>query len=235
VNTEPDENGYYFHNTFEDSSESWEGHGDAEVTLSGRTPYMGTNALLVQNRASAWNGVEKSLNTAVFVPGTEYSFSVCVKYLEGSVKQNFALTLQYTDANGDTKYSRIASATAVRGYYAQLANTNYKIPEGASNILIYVETESGTGNFYIDEAIGAVAGTVIAGPEAVSYILGDINCDGVIDAFDIIAARNGLTEGFESSISELAADTDQSGTYEAADAVLIQSFVLGRVNSFPTA
>ena len=47
---EPDENGYYFHDTFEGDIADWTGHGASDVTLSGRTPYQGTEALLVQNR-----------------------------------------------------------------------------------------------------------------------------------------------------------------------------------------
>ena len=76
---EPDENGYYFHDTFESDNCDWQGHGSADITLSGRIPYQGTNALLVQNRASAWNGAEKTLPAKAFQAGKEYSFSVCLK------------------------------------------------------------------------------------------------------------------------------------------------------------
>jgi glucuronoarabinoxylan endo-1,4-beta-xylanase len=228
-----DENGYYFHDTFEGATDSWDGRGSAETLLSGRFPYMDDEALLVQGRASSWNGAQKSLSTAVFVPGNEYSFSVCAAYLEGdALMQNFALTLQYTDANGDTKYANIASASAVRGSYVQLANTNYKIPEGASNLLLYVETTSGTDNFYIDEAIGAVAGTKIDGPAALQFILGDVNCDGVVDAFDVAAAKYGLVNGFSSTLSALAADVDQDGTPQTEDLVQLQDFVLGKILAF---
>ena len=166
INTDPDENGYYFHDTFEGDTFSWEGHGAAEATLSGRTPYKDKEALLSQNREKAWNGLQKSLSTDVFKPGSEYSFSVCAEYLEGSTPtQEFVLSLQYTDSAGETQFAHIAQATALKGQYVQLANTNFKIPEGASDLLLYVETTEGTGNFYIDEAIGAPEGKVIPGPE----------------------------------------------------------------------
>ena len=200
INTDPDENGYYFHDTFEGDTFSWEGHGAAEATLSGRTPYKDKEALLSQNREKAWNGLQKSLSTDVFKPGSEYSFSVCAEYLEGSTPtQEFVLSLQYTDSAGETQFAHIAQATALKGQYVQLANTNFKIPEGASDLLLYVETTEGTGNFYIDEAIGAVSGTKVDGPSPVTFVLGDINCDGSVDAFDVIAARRGLISGTFSS------------------------------------
>ena len=165
---EPDENGYYFHDTFESDNCDWQGHGSADITLSGRIPYQGTNALLVQNRASAWNGAEKVLPAKAFQAGKEYSFSVCLNYMDGESSKNAALSLQYTDAAGETKYARIASASAAKGNYVQLANPSFKLPDGGKNFKIYVETEGDTDNFYIDEAIGAVKGTAIEGPPVVT-------------------------------------------------------------------
>ena len=235
INTDPDENGYYFHDTFEGDTFSWEGHGAAEATLSGRTPYKDKEALLSQNREKAWNGLQKSLSTDVFKPGSEYSFSVCAEYLEGSTPtQEFVLSLQYTDSAGETQFAHIAQATALKGQYVQLANTNFKIPEGASDLLLYVETTEGTGNFYIDEAIGAVSGTKVDGPSPVTFVLGDINCDGSVDAFDVIAARRGLISGtFSSNIASLAADVDMSGEYNITDTLLIQQYILGKITAFP--
>lgn len=235
INTDPDENGYYFHDTFEVDTFSWEGHGAAEATLSGRTPYRDKEALLSQNREKAWNGLQKSLSTDVFKPGSEYSFSVCAEYLEGSTPtQEFVLSLQYADSAGETQFAHIAQATALKGQYVQLANTNFKIPEGASDLLLYVETTEGTGNFYIDEAIGAVSGTKVDGPSPVTFVLGDINCDGSVDAFDVIAARRGLISGtFSSNIASLAADVDMSGEYNVTDTLLIQQYTLGKITAFP--
>lgn len=235
---EPDENGYYFHDTFEGDVFDWTGHGSSDVTLSGRSPYADSEALLVQNREKAWNGTQKALNSQVFKADESYSFSVCAEYLDGdSTTQTFKLSLQYTDSNGDTKYTNIATETAVKGSYVQLANANYTLPANGKDFVIYVETESGTDNFYIDEAIGAVAGTVIAGPEPpANMILGDINCDGHVDCFDMIMARKTLIgTPFASVIAETAADVNQDGEYTITDAVLLQQFILGKIKVFPVA
>lgn len=165
---EPDENGYYFHDTFETDNCDWQGHGSADVALSGRIPYLGTNALLIQNRASAWNGAEKTLPAKAFQAGKEYSFSVCLNYMDGESPKNAALSLQYTDSAGETKYARIASASAAKENYVQLANPSFKLPEDGKDFKIYVEVEDDMDNFYIDEAIGAVKGTAIEGPPVVT-------------------------------------------------------------------
>lgn len=159
-----------------------------------------------------------------------------VAYFDDAPTEKFYLKLQYTDANGDTQYSTIAEGTAVKGEWVQLANKNYSIPADAANMQLYVETAESTSNFYIDEAIGAVGGTTILGAgEAKNIILGDINFDGVIDAFDLAMARSGCVNGFDSTAEEIAADVDQSGAVDTTDVQLIQDFLLVRITEFPVA
>ncbi len=233
---EPNEYGWYFADGFEGSNCDWNIRGSGEVLTSGRTAYVGDESLLVKDRTASWNGASKTLNPKVFEAGKEYSFSANVMYFDGEPTDKFYLKLQYTDANGDTHYGTIAEATAIKGEWVQLANKNYKIPDGASNMQIYIETAESTNNFYIDEVIGAVAGTSIIGAgESKEINLGDINSDGVIDSFDIVLARKGLVNGFDSSSEKLSADVDQSGEYNVSDAVLIQKFVLGQIKEFPVA
>lgn len=237
ANTDPDENGWYFHDEFEADTCSWEGRGAAGVMTSGRTNYAGKEALLVQDRTAAWNGATKALNAKAFVPGKEYSFSVNVSYFDGDLTDTFYLKLQYTDANGDTQYDSIATAKGVQGKWVQLANTNYTIPAGAKDMQIYVETADTTNNFYIDEAIGAVAGTVIPGAGAIdvpeTLIPGDVNLDGVIDGFDLAAAKRGLAAGgFDNVFSAKVADVNKSTVFDAEDVQELSSFLLKKATAF---
>ncbi len=229
---EPDANGYFYHDTFEGSTDNWTGRGAATVQTSGATSYKGSESLLVQGRTSAWNGALKDLNAGAFVPGQEFSFSATVAYREGAATDTFYMKLQYTDANGETQYDSIAEATAVKGEWVQLANTNYKIPEGARNMQVYVETAESTINFYVDEAIGALPGTKIDGPKPVSFVLGDVTCDGVINGFDVAAAKKGLAKDLPSASAKLAADVSQNGKYEVVDVVQIVKFVMGQIDKF---
>ena len=237
ANTDPGENGWYFHDEFEADTCSWEGRGAAGVMTSGRTNYAGKEALLVQHRTAAWNGATKALNAKAFVPGKEYSFSANVSYFDGDLTDTFYLKLQYTDANGDTQYDSIATAKGVQGKWVQLANTNYTIPAGAKDMQIYVETADTTNNFYIDEAIGAVAGTVIPGAGAIdvpeTLIPGDVNLDGVIDGFDLAAAKRGLAAGgFDNVFSAKVADVNKSTVFDAEDVQELSSFLLKKATAF---
>lgn len=144
------------------------------------------------------------------------------------------MKLEYSDANGKKQYALIAEGIAVKGDDAAF-KPNFKIPLDAEDMYLYIETYDGNNNFYIDEAIGAVGGTGILGAGVQKFILGDINFDGVVDAYDMILARRGCLSSFDSTLAQAAADVDQNGVYDKADLVLIQDFILGRIKEFPVA
>jgi len=221
---EPDANGCYYHDTFENGTDSWESRGGDTITTGG-TAYAGSKALVAQNREKSWHGVQKTLDSATFKAGDTYSFSVAA-----SGFGKMMLSLQYKDSSGETKYDHIADGNS-DGAYVQLANANYKLPEGSGYIL-YVETEDGTADFSIDEAIVAKAGTQIDGPKPVNITPGDINSDGKINGFDIALARSGIIKGFTDSSAKKAADVNGDGEVNAADLIQISSFALGRISRF---
>ena len=229
--TEPDPNGYLMHSTFEGKTDGWSGRGAASVESTSKEHFEGSSSFYVSGRTASWNGVTHALGSKI-KSGTEYSFSTNVKYTDGPDEQLFFFTLQYEDTDGEVKYDKIAKGYIRKGEWAQLANTNYKLPAGATNMQIYVETEEGDGDFYIDDTIVAEAGRQIEGAAAaesadVQFIPGDINSDGCIDSFDVIAGRKGIINGFTSIAAKKAADVDTNGTYEINDLVLINKFVLG--------
>lgn len=243
--SQPDENGYYYHDEFEGSVGTWESRGASEVKLSGRIAQQGAESLLVTERTASWNGAAKSLDAKVFKPGEEYSFSTCATYFDGGESQKFFMKLQYTGSDGETHYSTIAEGETIPGTWVQLANSNYKIPADATDMTIYVETESGSDNFYIDEAIGAVGGTKISGPPAPvipdptttgtpqpttpeDFIAGDVDLDGRVNVYDLAAMRTGIVNGFRSDTARYAADVNADGEVGAADLVSLQKFLLGQ-------
>ena len=245
---EPDKDGYYFHDTFEESNCDWKSHGTADIALSGRIPYKGTNALLVQNREKSWCGAEKTLDSKAFKAGNEYSFSVCLNYVDGDSPKNAALSLQYKDSSGETKYARIASASAVKDNYVQLANKSFKLPEGGSDFIIYVETENDTDNFYIDEAIGAVKGTTIEGPPVIeettekptetitettttkpsdTTILGDINADKQFNIADVVLMQKWILKTPDIKLADWkAGDIDENGKINVIDLALMKENIV---------
>ena len=64
----------FFHDTFENGSDGWEGRGGASVTTAD-TAYAGSKALTVSDRKSSWHGAMKALDADVFKAGVEYSAS----------------------------------------------------------------------------------------------------------------------------------------------------------------
>lgn len=233
---EPNEWGWYFADGFEGDTCSWQARGSSSILTSGRTAYVGNEALLIQNRTAAWEGAYKILDTRAFIPGNEYSFSVNVTYFDGNITDKFYLKLQYSDANGETQYVTIAEGTGIKGEWIQLANKNFLIPSDATNMQLYVETAESINNFYIDEVIGAIAGTTILGAgESKDILLGDLDFNGMINGFDLAAARFGYANGFENASERVCADVDQSGTVDAVDIQLIRDYILGTITEFPVA
>ena len=234
---EPDENGYYFHNTFESGTDTWTGRGSASVETNKSEHYAGSGSILCSGREANWNGAVRSLSSKVFKAGEEYSFSAVVKYDEGPDDQKFYLTLQYSDGGEEAKYDKIAIVDSVpKGEWIQLSNTNYRIPDNATDLQFYVETAEDSYSFYVDEAIGAVAGTVIDGPKATQVIPGDVNGDEVVDSFDMIAARKALiADKFDDPALKKSFDVNRDKACNVSDLVMIQQYVLGKITEFKQA
>ena len=165
----PDANGYYYHDTFENGTDSWTERGSVKIQQSGRMPYAGTEALVISERTSAWNGIQKDLPVDTFKPGSKFTFSACVNFLDADVStEKFSLTLQYKDSSGETKYANIDTKTCTKENYVQLYNPEYQIPAGATAMQLVIESVEGTMNFYVDEVIVAEPNKKIDGPAEVT-------------------------------------------------------------------
>ena len=231
---ERDSDGYWFHYTFERGTEGFSGRGGCSVASSSDEKYEGSKALSCTDRSAAWNGATHSLSSAVCEPGKAYSFSVNAKYTSGADDTLFHFTLQYKGADGEVHYDKIDSQTAVKGEWVQLSNPSYIIPAGASEMEIYVETDTGSQSFYIDDMICADEGTEIKGAGKSSFLLGDVNSDGRINAADMTLAKRGAIGGkFSGSLAEKAADVDRNGTVNEDDIAWYVDFLTGTTKAYP--
>ncbi|MBR4362933.1 MAG: family 43 glycosylhydrolase [Ruminococcus sp.] len=238
---------YIFKSDFEGKLDGWSDRGGASVALSKDESFEGESSAYCSDRSASWKGIGKSLNYK-FKPGESYSFSANVKYTEGDPTVKFHFTLQYDDASGETQYVKIDTKDVKKGEWVQLANTSFKIPEGAKKPLIYVETEGDSDdetpgvNFYVDNIFAAVNGTEIPGagpgtPPDEPVLPGDLNFDERVDTFDVIAARQALiinmNDGGKVDEKVLrAADVDANGSYQVNDLVQLMNFVLGKTSGF---
>lgn len=214
---EPDENGYYFHSTFEDNNYGgWDTRGEGQTNIK-PTPYMGDNSLAVTGRTDSWNGTAKMLSGLTFKPGNAYSFSAFLMYQNGQATEDFQLTLQY-DVAGVTNYAAVGTLTANKNEWAKIENTEYLIPEGAENMVLYLEAPS-LIDFYVDEAIGAVPGTVNNGkePATTTYKKGDLNNDDAINSIDVALLKRGIITSFTTPEAEKAADFNGDGKVSILD------------------
>ena len=148
---EPGEGGYYLKDTFESGTGNWAARGTATVAKESSNVCEGSGALAISGRNEAWCGAGVKLDTATYVPGNAYSFN-CAVMQNANSSTDFKLSLEYVDSSGSKKYADIAKATGKSGEWVKLSNTSYTIPAGASDLLLYVETETGTDNFYLDSA-----------------------------------------------------------------------------------
>ncbi|MCR5600756.1 MAG: family 43 glycosylhydrolase [Ruminococcus sp.] len=226
-----DTGSYLLEESFESGVGDWEGRAGAKVETSSKYSFAGSKSLYCSVRSEAYQGASIALGSN-FKAGQSYSFSANVMYDSGKDSDTFHFTMQY-DLGDETKYIKIATGKPMKGKWVQLANTNFKIPSGAENVYIYVETDKSTGDFYIDDIKAASAGTVIEGAKGGQFILGDVNSDGRINSMDMVAARKLLLSKNQSADLLKLADVDQSTKFELNDLVLIQEFILGKIKEFP--
>lgn len=233
----PDENGYFFNSTFEDGTDNWSGRGEAKVADVSTVSHNGNKSLSVTGRTDSWNGAAISLNPAAFEAGKTYAFSAHAMQ-NATASENFKLTLQCT-IGGEDQYLNVAKATGAKDEWVQLANNSFTIPEGATNLLLYVETDDSTTSFYIDDVIGAEEGKISIGetpgpgPDIEDYIPGDLNGDKVIDSIDVALERRAIINMFTGTQPPAAADVNSDGAVRMDDLVLLSKYVLAEVDKFP--
>ncbi|MBR5721996.1 MAG: carbohydrate binding domain-containing protein [Oscillospiraceae bacterium] len=226
--TDPD--GYIAHYTFENGDEDFTGRGGASVKTATEA-YAGSKSLLCSGRTDGWNGAAHALPSGCSAGGT-YSFSAAVKYTSGSASDTFHFTLQYS--SGSTSYKKIATETVTKGDWVQLANANFEIPAGATDCTIYIETDSSTNDFYVDEIIIAKAGTTISGPKPAKYAVADVNGDGFTNAVDLSLAKAGMIKGsFSASGAKKGADVTQDGDVTKDDITWFVKYLTKQETTIP--
>jgi glucuronoarabinoxylan endo-1,4-beta-xylanase len=226
---EPDANGYYFINNFENGVENWMGRGQASVDQG--TGFNNTKGIKVTGRKDNWHGAAVELDSDTFKPGETYSFGAVVMQ-DSEASADFKLTLQYRDSSGSDNYVMVATGTGNSGEWIDLSNQSYTIPSDASELILYVELPESLTDFYMDGAYGAKKGTsspIFNGSGPVSNGLrGDTNCDGVVDVYDLIPMRKGIL-GIMSGGGTAPPNSDLNGDGDVsiADFVLLTKYLLG--------
>ncbi len=207
---------------FETTNDSFTARGGASVAWTSEKAFSDECSLFVSERTAAWNGASREASSFMKA-GCVYNLSAAV-YQESGESVEMKFSLQYTDSSGETAYDQIALETVKSGEWFVLSNSSYKVPEGASNLAIYVETTESLTDFYLDLVkvngapsiikAGDANGDLKVSSEDLSilsdYLLGassdieqgaDINKDGIIDIYDLIQLRSYLVTPSTPSVS----------------------------------
>ena len=227
----PDDDGYYIKNDFNEEYGEWESYGNCLFELT-EMENNDTNCLRVYRRSEPWNGPSIYLGSKTFIPGETYSFGASVMQ-NTFPSEEIYLILQYTTQSDVTNYRVIDSATAKCGEWAKLSRPFYKleIPEGSRDLTFFIDSAEECCDIYIDDFFIGVKGLKSFSDSSSLYsseLLGDINCDGAVDVFDLAPFRRGILSMIVSgSAAPANSDINGDGSVNVADLVLLQRYLLG--------
>ncbi len=232
-----DDDGYYYKydlNNYDTkyNSYGWTSREYASLKYS-PVSFEGRGAIRVLDRNSPSQGPCFPVDNEFFFAGDAYSLGAVVMQNEAD-SADFALVMEYTDADGSCQREILAEANAPSGKWTGLFNTSFTIPESAEKFSFFIETPDYKGDFYVDDAYEALANVepfVKVMPGNAYPQNGDVNRDGVIDVFDLSALRRALI-GLVFNNNEPPANSDANGDgiVNVADLVYLQKHLLRSEN-----
>ena len=232
--------GELLHSGFESGAEGWTSRGTATVTQSTASASSGSGCLSVTDRAENWAGAGISLDTATFKPGETYSFSAMVSQSASPMAVHFKLSLEYTSGSegnnnggfpgmgmgGQKIYDCIAEKDGASGMWTELSNASYTIPAGASNMILYVETEDSKIDFLLDEVyVMPQGGSVTHEDPPTGLVAGDLNSDRKVNSKDADAMVKFLRSN-DGDFSQAVADLNKDRKVNAIDLTLLKRLIL---------
>ncbi|MBQ4465262.1 MAG: endo-1,4-beta-xylanase [Oscillospiraceae bacterium] len=150
-----------FSDNFDDGTKmSWQTRGSqTTLEVTDKAAHSGDYSLYTDGRQQLWNGATCN-KTLVLEAGGYYRFGCWVMYdgEKWTDTQKFSINLQY-DLDGKENYYTIYTETANKGEWTYVG-TECTIPEGASNLYVYVQTaykpeasvtEQDLMGFYLDD------------------------------------------------------------------------------------
>ncbi len=210
----------------------WSSRENANLRYSS-VSFEGRGAIRVLDRISPFQGPCFPVDNEFFFVGDAYSLGAIVMQNEAP-SADFALVMEYTDADGSCQREILAEANAPTGKWTELFNTSFTIPENAENFSFFIETPGYTGDFYFDaayEALDNVEPFVRVMPGNAYPQNGDVNRDGVIDVFDLSALRREIINLIFNYNEPLAnSDANGDGIVNVADLVYLQKYLLREIN-----
>jgi endo-1,4-beta-xylanase len=139
---------------FEDAGvDGWSSRAGSTVANSTADAHSGTHSLLVTNRTAAFDGPQISVNNKMYV-GSTYAISVWVKLAPtATAADTLRVSLQTTLAGATTFHTVVNNTAVPLGTWVQLSIPTYAMAFAydPGQAFLYVESNSGTQSFYIDD------------------------------------------------------------------------------------
>ncbi|MBR3446813.1 MAG: carbohydrate binding domain-containing protein, partial [Oscillospiraceae bacterium] len=198
---------------FETTNDSFTGRGGAEVQWTSDQHNTTNCALFVSGRTASWNGASRDVSSLMSA-GQTYSVSAAVYQATGEAVE-MKLSMQCS-VGGTTKYVDIAVASVESESWCKLENTSFEVPDGATDMSIYVETTESLCDFYVDSV------TVNGSPASIKK--GDANGDMTVDMADCVYLAKYLS--CQEETVEAGADFDENQVINAVDLSLLKNFIL---------
>lgn len=236
---------------FETTNDSFTARGGNSVAWTSDKAYSDNCSLFVSNRDYTWNGAMRDASSFMKA-GEKYNISAYV-YQQSGEPVEMKFSLQYKDATGETAYDQIALKTASDGEWTALSNESYIVPDGATDLAIYIETTESLTDFYVDlvnvkgtpsvikkgdangdlkvnyDDLSALSDYILAKSDEVE-LGADMDGDNVIDVFDMIMLRKYLNEP-QGSGSTVSGDWDNYQEYVSPQKLQIYKDSLYRVGN----
>ncbi|MBV9406651.1 MAG: endo-1,4-beta-xylanase [Acidobacteriaceae bacterium] len=185
---------------FEDgTTQGWAPFGSDTVSNSTDVSHSGSHSLKTTNRTATYMGPGLDV-TSNLVAGATYQFSVWVRLVAGGSPATLNMTVKRTPTGGSAQFDSVASTAtgAVTDAAWVQIQGQYSFGGSVSDLLVYIQSDSATGSFYIDDFVI----TQIAGPPT-----GPQDNSGITTTFE-----DGKTDGWYPRIG------DETLTVTTADA-----------------
>lgn len=139
---------------FEDGGlDGWSSRAGCTLTNTTADAHSGSHSLLVTGRTAAYDGPQINVSNKMY-NGSTYSISVWVKLAPTATQADtLRVSLQVNNA-GTPSYFTVINNTAVPlGTWVNLSIPNYSMATNydSNSAYLYVESNSGTQSFYIDD------------------------------------------------------------------------------------
>lgn len=123
--------------------------GKSTISITNETAHEGELCIKTSSRTAVWSGPALNITNLV-EPGTEVSFQAYIKCVSPDITPIVHMSLKSIDSNGTENYSGIAQNVVDNKEWV-LFEGSYNIPENATDLTVYFQTEEGFDDFYIDD------------------------------------------------------------------------------------